>query len=401
MSVPNLASIGNVCATMLSCIVLACVPAMPEAEARRAALEGGRALAPCDWPSVGAIEVNCTATLIGPHWILSAAHCPDGPRFRLWTGSAYLEAPIGRCVRHPDYDAAAPVGSPMRVFDVMLCELDSPIDVPVVPLLSGCEAAELESPPHRLPLGTPVVVVGLGLPSFGSKRATGMEPASFVLRRPLVPFSDPTRSGGARPGDSGGPTFLQMRDGTWRQIGVHQGGVDWSVTDVFVADAMDWIESTSGLDATPCHAGGAWTPSAACVDLPSNLEGLGGAFPACTIERRAPSPTCVGTVDAGPTPSDGGAAADAGGSTLDAGSVPDAAAIGDAGTGAPEPRPDGGSGDPDAAAFDAGSSRTDAGTVTSPVGCGCSLVGRTPGPAFAMLLAVAALSLRARRLRSH
>lgn len=392
-TVSSRAALGYVRTAMVWSFLLACAPLAPEA--REDALEGGRTLAPCDWPSVGAIEVNCTATLIGPRWILSAAHCPDGPRFRVWTGTSYLEPAIRRCIRHPDYDASAPVGSDRRVFDLMLCELDAAISAPVVPLLSACEAAELESPPHRLPLSTQVVVVGLGLPSFGSKRATDMEPAPFVLRRPLIPLSDPTRSGGPRPGDSGGPTFLRMRDGTWRQIGVHQGGVDWSATDVFVADAIDWIESTSGLDTTPCHVGSVWMPSAACAELASSLEGLGGAFPACTVEQHAPSPTCLGALDAGAAVFDGGVfdggnPFDARDSDLDADTRTDGSSAlnADAADGPVEAAPP---------TLDA-SFGTDGGAATSLAGCGCSFGARAPRPVYALILLLAAMAIRAKTL---
>lgn len=293
------------------------------------ALAGGRVLAACAFPSVGQIDSSCTATLVGPRWILSAAHCPTGSRFRVGTA----EAGIVRCERHPDFMSSG------RVFDFMVCELDGAIDAPVVPLMTPCEAAELNmragETSRVLPEGRPVMVLGFGAPTSGTKRGGEMEVSSFIYSSPLVSFADPTDAVGSRPGDSGGPTFLRMDDGTWRQVGVHhEGGVGASVLDVFVPAALPWIETTTGLDTSPCHDGDRWAPTAACATLPSDLEGGSGTFPACSIASIPPTPTCTAM------------------------SAPDAAVLADAGLDAAMSTP------PDAGSFDA-SAPADAATITT------------------------------------
>ena len=355
---------------------------------QRISLEGGRELGSCDWPSVGQIDGSCTATLIGPQWILSAAHCPTGSRFRV----GGTETGITRCERHPDFESSG------RAFDFMVCELDAPIDAPVVPLMTPCEAAELRERAGEtlrlLPEGRPVFVIGLGAPSSGSKRGVEMEVSSFIYSSPLIDFEDPLDVSGGRPGDSGGPTFLALDDGTFRQVGVHKlGGFGTSVTDAFVPAVIDWIEATTDLDTTPCHVGDAWMPSDACASLATDLEGGGGAFPMCTITRVMPTPSCVAPADAGTmAATDSGTVAmlDGGGVSLDGGSV--SLDGGSAGR-------DGGSAGRDGG----GTSRSDGGGAAAggdDGGCGCTMVAASRASARASLsLALVALLFKAARRR--
>jgi snapalysin len=242
---------------LLSAWLLVSCGSEPLAQARQE-LQGGRALGSCDWPSVGAIP-GCTATLISPQWILTAAHCSSPGTF----GLGGVSTSVAMCTSHPNFISSG------RAYDFMVCRLNSPVAAPVIPLLAPCEATEVAAVggglPYLLPVGTPVTVLGLGSPTTGQKRAIEMQASSTFFSPPLINFQQPADLGGARPGDSGGPTFMRLGDGSWRQIGVHKlGGVGSSVTDVWVSSVVPWIELVTGEDLTPCHQGDQWSPSATC-----------------------------------------------------------------------------------------------------------------------------------------
>jgi hypothetical protein len=70
-------------------------------------------------------------------------------------------------------------------------------------------------------------------------------------------------------GDSGGPYFARLPDGTWRLVALHHGA-NAGVAGAFVesvAPYVHWIESASGVDVTPCHdfVGGEWLATDACA----------------------------------------------------------------------------------------------------------------------------------------
>lgn len=319
-----------------------CVPA-PETASVASRLEGGRAAGACDFPGVGLLRAGgsyCTATLIARRWILSAGHCTGGAgSFTVGAAGATSTVAVSRCEKHPDFDSSG------RVFDFMVCELAEELALPLVPLLAPCEAEELRAGIFPLPSGVPVVVVGLGQPHAGEKRAVDLQSFAISYAGPLIGFRNAVNDDGPRPGDSGGPTFLQLADGTFRQIGVHHhGAVGGNLTDAFVPAGVPWIERATGADTTPCHLGSDWSPGPGCGALPTRLEGATGTFPACALEQRAPRPTCARApdaglvVDAGPRPDATGSGRDGGGGARDLSQQPalDAATERDLGATGPD-----------------------------------------------------------------
>jgi hypothetical protein len=118
-------------------------------------------------------------------------------------------------------------------------------------------------------------------------------------------------------GDSGGPAYIKMPDGTWRAFGITSrsgpGGPNcrgtgiWGVTSFHV----DWIERESGLDITPCHGPGGWEGGPNCDRFPTDPGGRNNgtwaemcgatpvAKPAVTCLRGGMSPP---NTDAGSSP---------------------------------------------------------------------------------------------------
>jgi MYXO-CTERM domain-containing protein len=86
-------------------------------------------------------------------------------------------------------------------------------------------------------------------------------------------------------GDSGGPVFIQLDDGSWRVFGITSygdgcGGGGWYS---MMHTGMDWFESTTGVDITPCHdADGTWNPGPACTEFPMDPGTGAGNWPACS-----------------------------------------------------------------------------------------------------------------------
>jgi hypothetical protein len=219
---------------------------------------GGGPAEVCEWPQVAALTLGgtCTATLIHPRVLVYAAHC----------GTLHSQAVLGeqtdmparelellRCERATDVFGVSSM-------DFAYCELREPVeDLAIAPLLFGCDEALIE-------VGTPVTIVGFGLDGEGMLGTKHVAQTSIVSLLSLIGIGG--MGTGADEGDSGGPAFVQLDDGTWRLLGIVSGGggqggvVQYVPAPVTVA----WIEARSGIDITPCHAAdGSWAPTPACT----------------------------------------------------------------------------------------------------------------------------------------
>ena len=219
---------------------------------------GGAPAALCQWPSAVLLfdeGLLCTGTLVHPRIVLYAAHCGvDFTRveFGERLGTGYV-ADVTECRRATTADRVGPM-------DHAYCELARPVDgVPIAPVLFGCEADIL------IP-GREVTIVG-----FGEN-----ESEQAGVKRAAVTTFDGTDGGmlvigsdGVSPsyGDSGGPAFVRLDDGTWRAFGIVSGGNGPGMPSYYVdmRNAAAWVESQSGHDLTPCHsATGTWQPGYEC-----------------------------------------------------------------------------------------------------------------------------------------
>ncbi len=260
----------------------------PARAAESQPIYGGGKVKPCAWPTTVALG-GCTGTLVHPEVVVFAAHCMEGgsapsqARFGDNENSPAFVVNLTGCLANPSYGAKSG-------YDVAFCKLAKPVtQVPIVPILMGCETQVLVP-------GASVVAVGFGEANdglgWGPKREVTMALNSVSNGEAFI-------GGNGKDtcyGDSGGPVFIQLSDGTWRVFGITSygeycgGGGYYSMMHT----AIDWLEQKSGVDLTPCHAAAQWSPGASCGAFPKS-PGLGGSSWAqgcASADVSGPSATC-------------------------------------------------------------------------------------------------------------
>jgi hypothetical protein len=254
---------------------------------------------------------DCTATLIHPRVISLAAHCTVGigPREIVFGDTndhgplAVRRVAVQSCTARPNWDR---VGE-----DFAFCMLAEEVsDVPIIPVLFGCEE-------KILTVGAPVVLVGYGnvdpnTPSPGGhKRAVQTMVAAMPTDQRTIGLGDAFH--GACINDSGGPAFVRLADGSWRMFGadgVTQAACASPGTWAYVPHYVAWAEQMSGVDLTPCHDAqtGQYTPGPSCANVPLNPEVSDGTWAhMCTEHLAVSGPLAMcgdPVVDAGIAPSD-------------------------------------------------------------------------------------------------
>jgi len=224
------------------------------------AIYGGEAVAACAWPTTVSMEGMCTGTLVHPQVVVFAQHC--GSQYsNIWLGED-IDQPA-RTLK-PEFCRTFPGGGPGTGQDFAFCKLKEPVlDVPIVPILMGCETGILKA-------GQDVTIVGFGNADngpYGIKRAVTTAITGFSGQEINI-------GGGGKDscqGDSGGPVFVQLPGVGWRVFGITSYGGKCGAGGVYsmMHNGVAWIEQETGIDVTPCHAAdGTWAPTFGCKGFP-------------------------------------------------------------------------------------------------------------------------------------
>jgi hypothetical protein len=243
------------------------------------AIVGGTNCTTCEFPSSVFIGsgggFNCTASLVHPRVLITAKHCLGGISM----------AGFGESAWDPAYTVGVEYCDGHDWFDLAYCVLseDAP-PVAVAPVIMGCEVDELVE-------GKEIYLAGFGQSDEASGSGGGTKrwttnTVDYIDYDYGSIYLDGSGTGSCY-GDSGGPAYAQLSDGTWRVIAAVQGphpqapplGCGHGGTYTLIHSEMDWIESGSGHDITPCFdADGTWNPDERCTGFPQELRGYGGAW---------------------------------------------------------------------------------------------------------------------------
>ncbi|PRQ05027.1 Trypsin [Enhygromyxa salina] len=253
-----------------------------------AKIVGGSASETCAWPGVVALQSGglCTGTLVHPRVVVYAAHC----------GTFHTEVLLGEdiaaparavetltCERNSDLFAVSSM-------DYAYCLLAEPVeDLAITPPLFGCDEDLIE-------VGTPVTIVGFGDTTSEGPEQVGLKhEAQTEIVGYLTTIGIGGMGTGADAGDSGGPAFVELDDGSWRMLGLVSGGGGDGATVQYVPAPVTiaWIEDRTGIDLTPCHAGdGSWAPTPACEGFYVATEPGATWAEGCPSARSGPSERC-------------------------------------------------------------------------------------------------------------
>ena len=262
----------------------------------------------CQWPTVVHVGAGgtCTGTLVAPDLVVTAAHCFGSiPQASIRFGESRGSGPgitmaAEFCVTSDDWTGNVGSG------DFAFCKLPQKVDLPITPIVFGCELDILTN-------GRAVHIVGFGNNQSGDNSSSNSDDSGAGIKRYDATVIRTTFSPGDEAiyvgrqgqedscsGDSGGPVMVEFPDGTWHNAGILSGGPPscGNGPGIYMVPGAraDWIEEASGVDVTPCHDAttGEWAPTPLCAGFQTDPFQAGSwTNDTCGgLPRSAASATC-------------------------------------------------------------------------------------------------------------
>jgi len=237
---------------------------------------GGEEVPQGEWPAAVAVVINnenlCSGVVVAPRLVLTAAHClvdaKEPSKIVVVFGQRISNVPANQVVGvkrvgiHPDYCGE----TASECADIAFVELDVDVNVGafIVPLSTSSELKD------ALALGQSLTIVGFGrdnLQIAGQKRSASVA----VVGHSLLGTEFFARGDDADSclGDSGGPAFARLEDGSWRLAGlVSRGAEDCGEGGVYSnpTAALCWLREETGIELAKAECG-----SCDCLDLPQKV----------------------------------------------------------------------------------------------------------------------------------
>jgi secreted trypsin-like serine protease len=304
--------------------VLFCCAQTPEdsAGARTDPIVGGAAILDGGFSAVFMIHTDydtgtksaCTATLITPRTLLTAAHCLDPRKAGATTAVTFFQnLPIA-----PPSDAGTWVQATETRFHPLYDPnnlLDNDIGVVLLPTASTVTPIPFNAADVAGLVGQPLTAVGYGITvegtgDYGTRRAVDLTFRSVSATH--IGLGDQLGKG-ICDGDSGGPSLHRFTDGVTRVVGIHNykvpgsqchDGLDTRV-DLFTGFIEQWLSEKEPVpDAGQPDAGqpdaGQSTPDAGAPETDAGAPSSDGGTSEEPPAQEPPAPTGCASVPAGP-----------------------------------------------------------------------------------------------------